>query len=72
MWKDRSLKSGWRFLVIVLYVVMIGSIVLRIFPLEAGFRNTLNVVQVLASVVFIVFAWFYYKKPWLLKNEDVE
>jgi predicted membrane channel-forming protein YqfA (hemolysin III family) len=72
MWRDPLLKMRWRVFVVILYIVMGGSIVLRIFPITEGFRSILNMLTVWASVCFIIFAWIYYKKPELLREEDLD
>jgi glucan phosphoethanolaminetransferase (alkaline phosphatase superfamily) len=72
MWKDKLLKKGWRIFVVVLYAIMIGSIVLRLFPLPQFAKDVITFFQVLASICFLVFAWFYYNKSWLVRNEEVE
>ncbi len=73
MWRDRLLKMRWRVFVVILYVVMFGAIIIRLFPITESFRTVLNVLQVWAAVCFVIFAWIYYKKPELLRDEeDVE
>ena len=70
MWRDRLLKMRWRVFVIILYVVMFGSIVIRFFPITESVRSVLNVLQVWAAVCFMIFAWIYYKKPGLLREGE--
>lgn len=72
MWKDKLLKKKWRVFVIILYVVMIASIILRFFPLTESFSRVLTGAQIWAAVCFLIFAWLYYYKPELVKKEEVE
>ncbi len=72
MWRDPLLKMRWRVFVIILYVVMFGAIVIRLFPIAESLRRVLNVLQIWSAVCFVIFAWIYYKKPELVREEEEE
>lgn len=71
MLQDRLLKLKWRIFVAVLYIVMFGSIIARLFPITERFKNMLNILQVWSAVCFVIFALIYYKRPeWVRREED--